>query len=234
MRVIFLFCSCGWSLVAGSWFLCCVVTNKKLLHSHRWVFHHDIDLRNPLCFACHWTSLCKRESEEDSEMQWNPMLCFFMRGKQCGVKISSSLEYPSVHAGQIGGCQNSSATIVLPFVFPTERSTACLWSDRAKVQENAAHVREPTCHLLFCRTSWILLYYWKKAHHVKSHESTQVKSEGESRWLGTRNIRKTVKLHGVCCLKDVTIWGLLSHKLCYCCHTVWCPILLLWLVTERK
>lgn len=84
--------------------------------------------------------------------------------------------------------------------------------------------------------NFTLLYEtWKKAHHVKSHESTQVKSEGEFRWLGTRNIRKTVKLHGVCCcLKDVTIWGFLSHKLCYCCHTVWCPILLLWLVTERK
>lgn len=103
--------------------MCWVVTNKKLLLSHRWVFHHDFDLRNPLCFTCYWAPLCKRESEEDSQMQRNTILCFFTRWKQCGVKISSSLEYPSVHAGHIGGCQDSSAAIVLPFVFPTERST---------------------------------------------------------------------------------------------------------------
>lgn len=76
--------------------------------------------------------------------------------------------------------------------------------------------------------NFTLLYEtWKKAHHVKSHESTQVKSEGESRSLGARNIRKTVKLHEVCCcLGHLTIWGFLLHKLCYCCHTVWCLILL--------
>lgn len=73
-------------------------------------------------------------------MQWNMMLCFTMRWKQCRVKISSSLEYPSVPAGQIGGCQDSAATIVLPFVFPAERSTAGLWADRVKVQEKKLHL----------------------------------------------------------------------------------------------
>ena len=60
---------------------------------------------------------------------------FCIRWKQGRVRISSSLANPSVISGQLGGRQDSAATVVLPFVFPTERLTACLWADRAKAQE---------------------------------------------------------------------------------------------------
>lgn len=52
----------------------------------------------------------------------------------------------------------------------------------------------------------------KEAYHVKSHEAAQVKSGGEFRNLGTRNVREIVKYHErYCYLKALTIWGFLFH-----------------------